>query len=332
MVQSVQNNHSLEQILAAYRTMKTIREFEERIHIENTTGDIAGFLHLSVGQEAIAAGVMAHLTDTDFIASTHRGHGHCIAKGSDVKAMMKEIYGKAGGLCGGRGGSMHIADLDRGMLGANGIVGAGAPLAIGAALSAKLRGTSNVGVCFLGDGASNQGGVFEAMNMAVALQLPVVFIFENNGYGEFTGADFAVGSRDIAGRAIGFGIPTQRVDGIDYFEVYGAAGNAIECARETSQPQAVEARAYRFYGHFEGDPQAYRSKEELEGVRKDHDCLIQFRSAVESVQIETQALDAIDREVAELIDAAVAEAKADEYAPAEAVVRDVYVSYPGASL
>ncbi len=322
------SNLPKERLLDAYRTMKTIREFEERIHTENTTGDIAGFLHLSVGQEAIAAGVMSHLTTQDYIASTHRGHGHAIAKGSDVKAMMKEIFGKAGGLCGGKGGSMHIADLEQGMLGANGIVGAGGPLAIGAALTAKLKKSDDVAVCFLGDGASNQGGVFEAMNMSVALGLPVVFIFENNGYGEFTGADFSVGSKDIAGRAAGFGIPTVKVDGTNFFTIADAAGTAIDRVRQGLGPQGVEAFAFRFYGHFEGDPQAYRSKDEIENVRVDSDCLINFRASVaEGNRLEIGELDAIDAEVAILIDEAVAEARAADFPSPDAVLKDVYISY-----
>lgn len=322
-----QLNQSKEQILHAYRTMKTIREFEQRIHLENTTGEIAGFLHLSVGQEAIATGVMAHLSVKDFIASTHRGHGHCIAKGSDVKGMMQEIYGKEGGLCGGRGGSMHIADLDKGMLGANGIVGAGGPLAMGAALAAKLKKTTNVAVCFLGDGASNQGGVFESMNMAVVLKLPIVYIFENNGYGEFTGADFAVGSGDIAGRTEGFGIPSAKVNGLDYFAVFNEAGNAIERVRQGEGPQAIEAMATRFYGHFEGDPQTYRSKEEVEDASENRDCLKIFRTEVEGKYMSATDFDTIDQEVATLIDEAVDEAKAANFASEDTISHDVYISY-----
>lgn len=321
-------NLSKERMLDAWRTMKTIREFEERIHTENTTGDIAGFLHLSVGQEATATGVMAHLTKSDFIASTHRGHGHSIAKGCDVKAMMKEIYGKEGGLCGGKGGSMHIADLEHGMLGANGIVGAGGPLAIGAALTAKLKKSNDISVCFLGDGASNQGGVFEAMNMSVALKLPILWVFENNGYGEFTGADFAVGSKDIAGRATGFGIPTEKVDGTDFFAVTDAAATAIERVRQGLGPQGIESFAQRFFGHFEGDPQAYRSKDEVESVRKDSDCLKNFRTSVtDGNRLKSAELDAVEVEVAILIDEAVAEAKAADFPSPNSVHKDVYISY-----
>ena len=200
---AVQLSH--ESLIKAYRDMVTIRRFEERVQEEFSKGGIPGFVHLYAGQEASAVGVCSHLGPSDHIASTHRGHGHSIAKGCDVTGMMMELFAKQGGLCGGKGGSMHIADLDQGMLGANGIVGGGPPLVVGAALTAKTLGTGNVAVSFTGDGGSNQGTTFEAMNMAVVLQLPAIFVFENNGYGEYTGASYAVGSHDIAGRAAGFG-------------------------------------------------------------------------------------------------------------------------------
>ena len=211
-----------EQLLAAYKRMRDIREFEDRLHDENNTGDIPGFIHLYSGEEAIAVGICENLTDKDFITSTHRGHGHCIAKGCDIHAMMLEIFGKDDGLCRGKGGSMHIADLDKGMLGANGIVGGGPPLAIGAALSAKTLKNGGIGLSFTGDGGSNQGLTFEAINMAVVLKLPVIFVFENNGFGEGTAHDYAVGSKDIAGRAAGFGLPAEKVDGTDFFAVLSA--------------------------------------------------------------------------------------------------------------
>ena len=217
-------------LLHAYRRMMEIRTFEERLHTENLTGDIDGFIHLYAGEEAIAVGVCEHLTIDDYIGSTHRGHGHCIAKGCDLTQMMCEIFGKESGLCSGKGGSMHIADLSKGMLGANAIVGGAPSLAIGAALTCKKRGKNNIAVSFTGDGGSNQGTTFEAINMAVVLQLPVVFIFENNGFGEATGHDYAVGSKDIAGRARGFGLPSVKVDGTNFFAVYDAAEEAIERA------------------------------------------------------------------------------------------------------
>lgn len=317
-----------EQLRDAYQKMARIRAFEERLHRENQTGEIPGFLHLYAGQEAIAAGVCVHLDDRDWIASTHRGHGHCIAKGCDIKSMMKELYGKVGGVCGGKGGSMHIADLSKGMLGANGIVGAGAPLAVGAALSAKTRGTQNVSVSFVGDGAANQGTTFEAMNLAVVLKLPVVFVFENNGYGEFTGHDYAGGSRDIAGRAGAFGMPAVRVDGTSFYAVAEAAGEAIGRAREGGGPSAIEATAPRFFGHFEGDPQTYRSEDELRLVRSDQDCLKKFRQkALNEGLLEKAVLDGIEKDAAALIEVAVAEARAAPSASVETLLSDVYVSY-----
>src|SRR5690606_25823892 len=222
---------SQEAIVRAYRQMKTIREFEERLHIENATGAIPGFTHLYSGQEAVAVGACEHLTDKDFIISTHRGHGHCIAKGCDVPAMMKEIFGSRDGLNKGKGGSMHIADVAKGMLGANGIVGAGQPIAVGAAIACKLRGEGSGALALTGDGASNQGTVFEAMNMAVVLQVPKVFVFENNGYSEHTGASYGIGCDDIVKRIEGFGIPVFQADGFDFFSTYEAMAKALELSR-----------------------------------------------------------------------------------------------------
>ena len=207
-------------LLEAYRRMKTIREFEERLHVDFGRGDIPGFVHLYAGEEASGVGIMMHLNDHDRIASTHRGHGHCIAKGVSVHEMMAEIYGKATGSCKGKGGSMHIADLSKGMMGANGILGAGAPLACGAALAAQKLGTDGVAVTFFGDGASNQGTVLESMNLACVWNLPVIFVVENNGYAESTSVDYAVASDSYVDRATGFGMPGVTVDGTDFFAVY----------------------------------------------------------------------------------------------------------------
>ena len=315
-------------LLDAYRTMRTIRTFEDRIHVENTTGDIPGFVHLYAGQEAIATGVCCNLTDADAIGSTHRGHGHCIAKGCDVKAMMKELFGKRDGLCGGKGGSMHVADLSKGMLGANAIVGGSPPLAIGAALSHKTRGTDGVAISFSGDGASNQGTTFESMNMAVVLQLPCVFVFENNGYGEGTGVDYHVGSKDIGGRAAGFGLPMEKVDGADFYAVQAAAAEAIGRARKGEGPSVIEAAITRFYGHYEGDPQGYRPKGEVEELRATRDCLTIFRDkTLGAGTLKAEELDAVDAEVQQLIDEAVAEARDAAFPTEEDLLTDVYLSY-----
>ena len=319
---------SKEQLLRAYRRMKTIREFEERLHKEIMTGEIAGFTHLYSGQEAVAVGVCEHLDAEDLIVSTHRGHGHCIAKGCDVKGMMAEIYGRATGLGKGKGGSMHIADFDKGMLGANGIVGAGAPLAVGAALSAKLDGKGRVAVTFGGDGSVNQGAVFEAMNLAVVLKLPVIFVVENNGYSEHTGADYAVGSKDIAARAAGFGMKSLKADGSDYFAVWDAMAELVDHARAGKGPCAVEFKTTRFFGHFEGDPQKYRARDEVKRHRAEMDCLKIFRERVTGAGLlDEKSLDAIDADVLRLIDEAVSEARAaPPPAPGE-ILTDVYVAY-----
>lgn len=315
-----------EQLLTAYRRMRDIREFEDRLHDENNTGDIPGFIHLYSGEEAVAVGICENLTDKDYITSTHRGHGHCIAKGCDIHGMMLEIFGKDEGLCRGKGGSMHIADLDKGMLGANGIVGGGPPLVIGAALTAKTLKTGGVGLSFTGDGGSNQGLTFEAMNMAVVLKLPVVFVFENNGFGEGTSHDYAVGSKDIAGRAAAFGMPAQKVDGTDFFAMYEAANAAIERARRGEGPSVIESVTNRFYGHFEGDPGLIRSKEELDFVKEHKDPLKIFREKVKG-KIDEAKLDAIDAESKANVDDAVAKARAAKYPEISQLLTDVYVSY-----
>ncbi|MQT59600.1 ABC transporter substrate-binding protein [Pseudomonas sp. FSL R10-1350] len=317
---------SKSELLKAYRKMREIRVFEERLHQENTTGDIPGFIHLYCGEEAIAVGVCENLKDTDYIGSTHRGHGHCIAKGCDIHGMMAEIFGKDSGLCRGKGGSMHIADLSKGMLGANAIVGGAPPLAIGAALTAKTLGNGGVAVSFTGDGGSNQGLVFEAMNMAVVLQLPVIFMFENNGFGEATGHDYAVGGRNITQRAAGFGMPAVKVDGTDFFAVYEAVSEAVERARNGGGPTAIEAIAHRWYGHFEGDPMLYRADGEVERLRHESDPLKIFSQHVAG-QISPEELQAIDDEVTALVDDAVAKARAAEFPAVENLLTDVYVSY-----
>jgi TPP-dependent pyruvate/acetoin dehydrogenase alpha subunit len=315
-------------LLKAYRIMRTIREFEERLHVEFAKGDIPGFVHLYAGEEACAAGIMLHLTDRDRIASTHRGHGHCIAKGVDVREMMAEIYGKATGACHGKGGSMHIADLGKGMMGANGILGAGAPLICGAGIAAKFRGDGGVGITFFGDGASNQGMVLESMNLAAIWNLPVVFIVENNGYAESTSVEYATAVDSYIDRASGFGLPGISVDGTDFFAVYEAAGEVIRRAREGGGPSLLECKMIRFFGHFEGDAQTYKAKSENEENRANRDCLKLFSAHVtQDGVIGRGELEAVDQEVGQLIDVAVASAKAAPLPTPRDLVTDVYVSY-----
>lgn len=317
-----------EALLDAYRKMKTIREFEERLHIDFSRGDIPGFVHLYAGEEASAIGVLQHLREGDRIASTHRGHGHCIGAGVDVVGMMKEIYGKKDGVCHGKGGSMHIADLSRGMMGANGIVGAGAPLVCGAALAAKYRGKGEVGITFCGDGAANQGTVLESMNLAVIWNLPVIFVLENNGYAESTARNYATAANSFVDRGVGFGVPGVSVDGNDFFAVYEAAGEMIRRAREGGGPALLECRTNRIFGHFEGDAQTYRPAGEVDDIRANRDCLKIFRNRVlESGVLKAEELDAIDDEVMALIARSVVEARAAEEPGIADLVTDVYVRY-----
>jgi len=320
---------SRDQLLQAYRRMATIRAFEERLHDEIAKGEIAGFTHLYAGQEAAAVGICEHLADDDFIVSTHRGHGHCLAKGVDVKGMMQEIYGRATGTCKGKGGSMHIADVDKGMLGANGIVGAGAPQAVGAALSCKMDGQGKVAIAFSGDGACNQGTTFEAMNMAVVTKAPCIFVFENNHYSEHTGPAYATAtSTDIAGRAEAFGMKAWRANGCDFFDTYDTMRELLDYVRAGNGPAAIELDTERFYGHFEGDPQRYRGEGELDRIRAERDCLLAFRKKVtEAKLLEDGDLDAVDAETSALIDAAVDEARTAPPPTPDMVLQDVYISY-----
>src|SRR5258705_2259541 len=318
-----------EHLLDVYRTMRTIREFEERVHAEFATGEIPGFVHLYAGEEASAVGVCSNLDDRDTIASTHRGHGHCIARGVDVRGMMAEIYGRRTGVCHGKGGSMHIADLSKGMLGANGIVGAGGPLVCGAALAAKQKKTNGVGVCFFGDGASNQGVIFESMNLASVWRLPVIFVAENNGYAEATSSTYSVATDNIADRASGFGMPGVIVDGFDFFAVHEALGEAIERARGGGGPTLVEVKLSRYFGHFEGDAQTYRAPGEVQKLRDEKDCLKRFEERVVRAEMLTSdELRGIDATVQKLIEESVVAAKAAPLPTAEDLMSDVYVSYP----
>ncbi|WP_373498267.1 thiamine pyrophosphate-dependent dehydrogenase E1 component subunit alpha [Desulfococcus sp.] len=253
-----------EQLIDMYVTMNRIRTFENRVAELFAAGKIPGFVHLYVGEEAVATGVCANLTDRDYITSTHRGHGHLIAKGGDIKRMMAELFGKKTGYCKGKGGSMHIADLDLGIMGANGIVGGGPPLAAGAALACQYLGTDSVAVCFFGDGASNQGTTHEAMNLATCWKLPVVFINENNMYGISSCTLNSMCVPNIADRAAAYDMPGVVVDGNDVVAVQEASAEAITRAREGRGPSLIECKTYRHRGHFEGDPCAYRDNAELE--------------------------------------------------------------------
>jgi acetoin:2,6-dichlorophenolindophenol oxidoreductase subunit alpha len=317
---------STETLMDMYRQMRTIRAFEEKLSELVMAGQLAGFLHLYAGEEAVAVGVSAHLTERDVVTSTHRGHGHCIAKGVDVHGMMAELFGRRTGICKGKGGSMHIADLDRGMLGANGIVGAGIPLAAGAALSAQVRRTGGVAVAFFGDGATNQGQFHEALNLAAVWKLPAVFVAENNLYGEATPMEFVTPVRDLAVRAGAYAMASAIADGMDFFDVHAKAGEAIARARRGEGPTLLECKTYRYYGHYVGDPLTYRTKEETDDWRQHRDPLARFEERVVAERVvEPGNLRRIDREVSALIEAAVTAAQAAPFPTEDDLLTDVYV-------
>jgi TPP-dependent pyruvate/acetoin dehydrogenase alpha subunit len=314
-------------LLGMYERMVQIRAFEEAAGKSFAAGKMPGFVHLYAGEEAVAVGVCAHLSDRDYITSTHRGHGHCIAKGVDIDGMVAELVGKATGLCKGKGGSMHVADVHKGMLGANGIVGGGFPLACGAALTAKTLGTGGVAVCFFGDGAANQGTFHEGLNLAAIWRLPVVFVCENNGYAESTPVSYHCSASDIANRAGGYEVPGVVVDGLDLFAVYEAAGEAVARARRGEGPTLIEAKTYRYYGHFEGDTVTYRSKDEMEAYRR-RDPIASVRRFILDHDLSTEAdLDAIDSRAHQQIERAWERADAAPWPEPEDALNDVYVSY-----
>ncbi len=316
------------ELLKAYHQMRTIREFEERVHEEFSAGNIPGFVHLYAGEEASGVGFCMHLEEgRDYIASTHRGHGHSIAKGCDTRAMMFEIFGRKGGLCGGKGGSMHIADLGKGMMGANGIVGGGPPLICGAALTAKTLKTGGVAIAFVGDGGSNQGTTFESYNLAKVWNLPAIFVVEDNGYAESTGSAWSVAGSQTA-RAQGFGMPGHEVDGFDFFAVHEVAREAIERARNGGGPSLVHVKLTRYFGHFEGDAMTYRAPDEVAKLRESKDPLKIFRQRViEAALLEGEELDRIDQEVKSHIDQVTVEAKSSAMPTEKDLLTDVYVSY-----
>lgn len=312
-------------LIDAYRRMRLIRTFELTLEQLVQSGQMSGFLHLCTGQEAVAVGVCQQLRDTDYAASTHRGHGHCIAKGLDVAAMMAELFGRVTGYSRGKGGSMHMADPARGMLGTNGIVGAGISLATGAALSAKTRGTGAVAVAFMGDGATNQGSFHEALNMAAIWKLPVVYVVENNGWSEFTPTDFALPVTDIAVRASSYAMPSAIADGMDFFDVAEKAAEAVARARAGQGPTLLECKTYRFVGHSLGDPLSYRDAGEAERWTRAHDPLERFERRVTEAGLLTAAeLRELDAAVAREIDAAVRAAEAAPPPDLSEVMRDVY--------
>lgn len=311
-------------IVEMYKTMLKIRKFEQVAMNTFAEGKIPGFVHLYIGEEAVATGVCANLKDSDYITSTHRGHGHILAKGGDLKFMMAELFGKATGYCKGKGGSMHIADATKGILGANGIVGAGHNIAVGAGLSAQYRGTDQVCVCFFGDASTNQGTFHESLNMASVWKLPVVFVCENNLYGISMSQNRHQAIKDVADRGVAYNVPGIVVDGNDVFAVYEAAKEAIKKAREGKGPTLIECKTYRHRGHFEGDPCVYKPTEEQEKwLAKDP--IPRFEKyLVENEILTEEKLKEVQNKVESQIDDAVDFANNSPYPELESVLEDVY--------
>ncbi len=313
-----------EKLLWMYEMMVKIRRSEEEASKHFAQGKIPGFVHLYIGEEAVAVGAMANLRDDDVITSTHRGHGHFIAKGGSLKEMWAELYGKRTGVCKGKGGSMHIADLRKGELGANGIVGGGIPHAVGAGLAFKLSKSDRVAVAFFGDGASNQQNFHEGLNLASIWRLPVVFICENNLYQISLPYSKQQAIRSVAERGSAYGVPGVEVDGQDVLAVYEVVKEAVERARKGEGPTLIEAKTYRYMGHFEGDPQVYRKKEEVEWWRKNKDPIELFKKKLLDMGISEEELRAIDAKVEEEVKDAVKFAEESPYPESKELYEDVF--------
>jgi acetoin:2,6-dichlorophenolindophenol oxidoreductase subunit alpha len=307
-----------------YERMLMIREFEERVRVLFAANELPGFVHLYLGQEAVAAGACANLNQDDYITSTHRGHGHIIAKGGEMKYMMAELYGKATGYNKGKGGSMHIAQPDLGILGANGIVSGGIPIATGAALSAQVRKSGQVVVCFFGDGASNEGTFHESLNIAAAFSLPVVYVCENNLYAVGTYQPDVRNLEDLADRAVAYGMPGVVVDGNDVAAVYESVQAAVERARNGEGPSLVECKTYRWRGHFEGEPDTYRSKEEVKAwVAREP--IAPFRKLlIEQGIFSEDEINAFDQAITDEVDEAVEFARQSPMPAPESAFEDLW--------
>lgn len=308
----------------AYRKLFLIRAFEEKLEALFAKGKIPGFVHTYIGQEAIAVGVCANLRTDDYVTSTHRGHGHAIAKGINLNGLMAEVFGKVTGICKGRGGSMHVADFSKGILGANGIVAAGTVIAAGAGLSIQTRQEDQVVICFFGDGGINKGTVHEAMNFCSVKKLPVVFVCENNQYAQFTSRKVTTSVSDLSLRGAAYGIPAVSVDGNDLLKVVEVSKAAIADARAGIGPTLVVADTYRFGGHYVGDQQAYRSKEEV-AERRRRDPLLLFEDhLVQQGLADKEALESERESILELVEKAVAFAEQSEYPEVRSVTDYVF--------
>ena len=311
-------------MVESYRKMVLIRKFEMCASNLFAQNKLPGFLHLDVGEEAVATGVCSALEVTDYITSTHRGHGHLIAKGGDVKKMMAELFAKETGYCKGKGGSMHISDRDKGILGANGIVGAGIPIATGAAFASKYKGDGRVAVSFFGDGAANRGTFHEALNMAAAFKLPAVFVCENNLFAISVCARYHMAISDISDRAAAYGMPGYSIDGNDVELVYETTKAAVERARRGEGPTLIECKTWRHRGHYEGDPDDYRTAEEkAEWMQKDPIERLAKRLIEEGICTQAE-LDAIASDADKLLAEAIDEAEAAPVPSVSALMADIY--------
>ncbi len=301
-----------------------IRAFETRVSELYRDGEIPGFVHTSLGQEAVAAGTCAALRSDDYLTTTHRGHGHVLAKGADVNRMMAELFGKSAGLCGGKGGSMHVADPAIGILGANAIVGAGMPLAVGAALSSKLLAQERVAVSFFGEGAVNQGSFHESLNLAAIWDLPIVFVCENNTYAEFSDSRTMTLVPSVVERCRAYGVRAEPVDGNDVEAVFAVVSNAVERCRTGRGPMLVEAKTYRWHGHYEGDAQPYKPEHEASEWRNRDPLVVAAARLLSSGSETEQRLAEIREETAAAVDAAVEFARAAEFPAVEEAYEHVY--------
>lgn len=307
-----------------YRVMNEIRFFEEKAYEFFAANKLRGSVHLYTGEEAIASAIVSQLSDEDYITSTHRGHGHGIAKSGDLKSAMAELMGKETGFCHGRGGSMHIADLKKGNLGANAIVGGGIPIAVGGALAQSYLGKDNVTVTFFGDGASNQGTFHESLNLASVWNLPIIFVCENNGFGISVPVKQSTSVKDVSVRAKGYDMPGITVDGNDVYAIYEAAETAIKRARQGKGPTLIECKTYRWRGHWTGDPEVYRTKEEVKAwIEKDPIKRMKARMLEDKVATEAE-LEAIEKKAMADVEEAAAFAVASPEPDPKTVMDNVY--------
>jgi TPP-dependent pyruvate/acetoin dehydrogenase alpha subunit len=315
---------SKKELTAFYRKMVKIRRVEEKLMEVFSNGEIPGFIHVCIGQEATPVAVCSHLNDSDYISTTHRGHGHALSKGIDLKLFMAELFGRSNGPCRGRSGSMHLADRSLGIMGANGIVGGGIPIATGAAFASQIKKTGQVTVCTFGEGATDEGTFHESLNIASIKGLPIVYVCENNGWAEFTAQEIHMPVKDVAMRASAYNMPGVVVQN-DFFEIYEEAGKAVERARKGEGPTLLEVKSRRWYGHFVGDAQKYRPEQDIAAARE-HDCIKNFeRNLLENKIIRKQDVRKIEEEIQKDVEEAVEFARQSPLPDASELMEDLYL-------